>query len=101
MQEVIAAGAKTVLVPGMIPLGCEPQLLALYRSGNYDPETGCITELNDLAELHNRALNGMLRQLRRAHPGVAILYADLYAAVADIIVSPRKYGTINSLLLAG
>jgi hypothetical protein len=43
----------------------------------------------------------MLRQLRRAHPGVAILYADLYAAVADIIVSPRKYGTINSLLLAG
>ncbi|XP_047069191.1 GDSL esterase/lipase At1g28590-like [Lolium rigidum] len=100
LTEVIAAGARTVLVPGMIPLGCEPQLLALYRSGDYDPETGCITELNDLAELHNRALNGMLRQLRRAHSGVAILYADLYTAVADFIVSPRKYGFRDKPLAA-
>jgi hypothetical protein len=45
LQQVIAAGARTVLVPGMIPLGCEPQLLALYKSksGGYDPESGCIT----------------------------------------------------------
>ncbi|CAM0902242.1 unnamed protein product [Alopecurus aequalis] len=92
LTEVIAAGARTVLVPGMIPLGCEPQLLAIYKSGDYDPESGCITELNDLADLHNRALNSMLRVLRRAHPGLTILYADLYSAVADIIVSPRKYG---------
>ncbi|KAM0861834.1 hypothetical protein ACQ4PT_045621 [Festuca glaucescens] len=100
LTEVIAAGARTVLVPGMVPLGCEPQLLALYRIGDYDPETGCITELNDLAELHNRALNRMLRQLRRAHPGVAILYADLYTAVADFIVSPRKYGFRDKPLAA-
>ena len=93
MQEVIAAGARTVLVPGMIRLGCEPQLLALYKGGDHDPESGCITELNDLADLHNRALNDMLCGLRRAHPGLAILYADLYSAVADIIASPRKYGT--------
>jgi phospholipase/lecithinase/hemolysin len=102
LQQVIAAGARTVLVPGMIPLGCEPQLLALYKSksGGYDPESGCITELNDLAELHNRALKGMLRELRRAHPGLVILYADLYSAVADIIVSPRKYGFRDKPLAA-
>uniref|UniRef100_M8B2V3 GDSL esterase/lipase n=2 Tax=Aegilops tauschii TaxID=37682 RepID=M8B2V3_AEGTA len=35
----------------------------------------------------------MLRELRRAHPGTAILYVDLYDAVADLIASPRKYGT--------
>lgn len=97
VTEVIAAGARTVLVPGMIPLGCEPQLLALYdqsggAAGDHDPESGCIRPLNDLAELHNRALNGMLRELRRAHPGTAVLYADLYGAVAGLIASPRKYG---------
>uniref|UniRef100_A0ACD5TYE5 Uncharacterized protein n=1 Tax=Avena sativa TaxID=4498 RepID=A0ACD5TYE5_AVESA len=93
LTEVIAAGARTVLVPGMIPLGCEPQLLALYTSGNHDPDSGCITELNELAQMHNGELNVMLRELRLAHPGSTILYADLYSAVADIIVSPRKYGT--------
>uniref|UniRef100_A0ACD5W807 Uncharacterized protein n=1 Tax=Avena sativa TaxID=4498 RepID=A0ACD5W807_AVESA len=95
MQVVIAAGARTVLVPGMIPLGCEPQLLALYKSGEHDPESGCVTELNDLAQLHNRALNAMLHELRLAHPGLAILYADLYSAITDTIVSPRKYGFRN------
>ncbi|KAL6883333.1 hypothetical protein ACP4OV_010747 [Aristida adscensionis] len=96
LTEVIAAGATTVVVPGMIPLGCEPQLLALYQgavaAGGYDPASGCITRLNDLAELHNRALRRMLGGLRRRHPGAAIVYADLYRAVTDIIVSPRKYG---------
>lgn len=62
LQEVIAAGATTVVVPGMIPLGCEPQLLALYQGGggvagdDYDPESGCMTRLNGLAEHHNREL---------------------------------------------
>uniref|UniRef100_A0ACD5ZGJ6 Uncharacterized protein n=1 Tax=Avena sativa TaxID=4498 RepID=A0ACD5ZGJ6_AVESA len=100
LTEVIAAGARTVLVPGMIPLGCEPQLLALYKRGDHDPESGCITELNDLAQMHNRALNGMLRELRLSHPGSTILYVDLYSAIADIIVSPRKYGFMNKPLAA-
>jgi phospholipase/lecithinase/hemolysin len=80
----------------MIPLGCEPQLLTLYRgsvdAAGYDPQSGCITRLNGLAELHNRELRRVLGGLRRAHPGTAIVYADLYRAVTDIIVSPREYG---------
>nr|CAB3494816.1 unnamed protein product [Digitaria exilis] len=96
ITDVIAAGASTVVVPGMIPLGCEPQLLAQYNgsvgAGGYDPVTGCITRLNDLAELHNRELRRMLSGLRRAHPGTAIVYADLYRAVTNLVVSPTKYG---------
>uniref|UniRef100_A0ACD5W3I7 Uncharacterized protein n=1 Tax=Avena sativa TaxID=4498 RepID=A0ACD5W3I7_AVESA len=98
--EVIAAGARMVLIPGMIPLGCEPQLLALYKSDGHDPESGCITELNDLAQQHNRVLNDMLRDLRLAHPGSAILYADLYSVVTDMIVSPWKHGFRNRPLAA-
>ncbi|XP_062205830.1 GDSL esterase/lipase At1g28590-like [Phragmites australis] len=96
VTDVIAAGAATVVIPGMIPLGCEPQLLALYQGSvdaeGYDPDSGCITRLNDLAELHNRGLRRMISGLRRANPGTAIVYADLYRAVTDIIVSPGKYG---------
>jgi hypothetical protein len=102
-QHVIAAGARTVVVPGVIPLGCEPQLLALYQgrvgAGGYDPASGCITSMNDLAELHNRELRRMLRGLRRrrrAHSGAtgtSVVYADLYRAVTDLVVSPGRHGT--------
>lgn len=96
ITNVIAAGASTVVVPGMIPLGCEPQLLTLYRgsvdAAVYDRESGCITRLNGLAQLHNRELRRVIAGLRRAHPGATIVYADLYRAVTDIIVSPREYG---------
>ncbi|KAL5231579.1 hypothetical protein ABZP36_030355 [Zizania latifolia] len=95
VNEMIGAGARTVVVPGMIPLGCEPQLLALYQGGgggDYEPESGCIRQLNGLAELHNHALNRALVDLRREHPRAAIIYADLYRAVTNIVVSPGKYG---------
>lgn len=102
VQDVIAAGASTVVVPGMIPLGCEPQLLTLYRgsvdAAGYDRGSGCIRSLNGLAELHNRELRRVLGGLRRAHPGTTIVYADLYRAVTDIIASPREYGFRHSPL---
>ncbi|CAN6293680.1 unnamed protein product [Urochloa humidicola] len=96
ITDVIAAGARTVVVPGMIPLGCEPQQLALYNgtagAGVYDPASGCLARLNGLAELHNRELRRMLAGVRRAHPGTSIVYADLYQAVTDLVVSPARYG---------
>ncbi|TKV93848.1 hypothetical protein SEVIR_9G256100v4 [Setaria viridis] len=104
VTDVIATGASTVVVPGMIPLGCEPQLLAQYKgtvgAGGYDPESGCLTRLNGLAELHNRELRRVLAGLRRAHPGTAIVYADLYRTVTDLVVSPAKYGFRSRPLVA-
>ncbi|XP_037457226.1 GDSL esterase/lipase At1g28600-like [Triticum dicoccoides] len=94
VTDVIGAGAKTVVVRGMIPLGCQPQMLALFEGTGaaYSRATGCLTRLNDLARLHNRALMRMVLDLRRAHRGTAILYADQYDPVAAIVLSPRKYG---------
>ncbi|KAF0892753.1 hypothetical protein E2562_017716 [Oryza meyeriana var. granulata] len=102
VTAVIAAGARTVVVAGMIPIGCEPRMLALFPLGGagdyYDPASGCIKKFNDLAELHNRKLQQMLR---RAHPGAAIVrYADLYGPVAAAVASPSKYGFGRSPLAA-
>ena len=35
IQDVIAAGACTVVVPGAIPIGCEPELLTLYHTTGF------------------------------------------------------------------
>uniref|UniRef100_A0A0D3HD93 Esterase n=1 Tax=Oryza barthii TaxID=65489 RepID=A0A0D3HD93_9ORYZ len=101
--DAIVAGARTVVVTGMIPLGCEPQLLALFPAGSaadYDPDTGCDARFNKLAEVHNRELTRMLRQLRRAFPAAAVHYADFYRPVTAIITSPAKYGFGDTPLAA-
>ncbi|XP_047085310.1 GDSL esterase/lipase At1g28600-like [Lolium rigidum] len=93
--DVIDAGARRIVVTGMIPMGCEPELLALLpsgASGYYDPESGCIARFNRLAQLHNRALNRMLSKLRRAYRRTSIYYGDLYTPVTAIVSSPGEYG---------
>ncbi|CAN6305297.1 unnamed protein product [Urochloa humidicola] len=91
---MVSAGARTVVVTGMLPLGCEPQLLSLFPfpSGDHDPTTGCIARFNELAELHNRELKQMLGELRRAHPGRLFLYTDIYRPVIRAVESPASYG---------
>ncbi|CAL4924782.1 unnamed protein product [Urochloa decumbens] len=89
---MVSAGARTLLVTGMLPLGCEPQLLAVFPGDDHDPATGCVARLNELAELHNRALERMLGELRRAHPGRLFLYADIYRHVIRAVASPAAYG---------
>ncbi|XP_044432290.1 GDSL esterase/lipase At1g28600-like [Triticum aestivum] len=42
----------------------------------------------------------MVSDLRRAHPGMAILYADQYSPVAAIVRSPRQYGFGDKPLVA-
>uniref|UniRef100_A0A0D9XJB2 GDSL esterase/lipase n=1 Tax=Leersia perrieri TaxID=77586 RepID=A0A0D9XJB2_9ORYZ len=107
VTKVIAAGARTVVVAGMIPIGCEPELLALFPGGAtandyYDPVSGCIKQFNNLAELHNRQLKRMILDLRRAHPGAAAIvrYADIYGPVTAAVASPAKYGFGGSPLAA-
>ncbi|RLN17987.1 hypothetical protein C2845_PM02G15370 [Panicum miliaceum] len=90
----VSAGASTVVVTGMLPLGCEPQLLALFpgSSGDHDLATGCTAR--EVAELHNctEAYPCMLGELRLAHPGKSLLYADIYRPVVKAVASPTSYG---------
>ena len=94
LQELIGLGARTVVVPGNFPTGCNPGYLAQFQTNDtaqYD-SMGCLRWPNGLSELHNRALKAELAELRRRHPGVALVYADYYAAAMDITADPRKHG---------
>ncbi|RCV44680.1 hypothetical protein SETIT_9G394400v2 [Setaria italica] len=95
-KVLFGLGAKTIVVPGTIPVGCMPRYLTMFQSdnpGDYDA-AGCIRWLNDFAEEHNRALRRMLGQLRPRddHPGVAVVYADYYGAILEITRNPLKHG---------
>jgi len=92
---IITHGAKAVVVPGVIPLGCSPPVLFLFPEpdpAGYDAKTGCMPRHNELGRHHNAALQESLKELRAKHHGVSIIYADFFGPVMDMVESPRKLG---------
>ncbi|XP_076922389.1 GDSL esterase/lipase At1g28570-like [Bidens hawaiensis] len=103
VNALIELGAKTLLIPGNLPIGCSPVYLTkYYGSGDveYDNSTGCITQLNKFSEYHNELLKIELSQTRESYPEVNIIYADYYNAAMQFFRSPNKYGFINGALKA-
>nr|CAB3473744.1 unnamed protein product [Digitaria exilis] len=102
IAELIGLGAKNLVVPGNLPIGCIPDYLSQFQSDNkedYEPETGCIGWLNEFARYHNKLLIEELEKLRKLHPGVTIIYADNYGAAMEVFLSPEQYAVV--LVLVG
>ncbi|TVU37577.1 hypothetical protein EJB05_10899, partial [Eragrostis curvula] len=94
VTELIGLGAKTIVVPGNFPIGCSPGYLTMFPThdtAQFDA-TGCLRWANHLAVLHNSALVVELARIRRRHPGVAVVYADYYSAVVDLVANPGEQG---------
>ncbi|CAN6168999.1 unnamed protein product [Urochloa humidicola] len=96
LETLINLGAKTLYVPGIFPLGCVPRYLFFYRNstaaGDLDQATGCLRWLNDLISHHNTLLKAKLAELRRAHPGVSLVYVDYYGELNAIVGAPAESG---------
>jgi len=102
LQELIGLGAKTLVVPGNLPIGCVPKYLLIFKSDDkedYDPETGCLRWMNEFSEYHNKLLLEELEKLRKLNPGVTIIYADYYGAAMEIFHSPERFGELRYLPL--
>ncbi|XP_044385268.1 GDSL esterase/lipase At5g45910 isoform X2 [Triticum aestivum] len=83
ISMAVEHGATSLVVPGVIPLGCVPKIL----TGDY-----CLQDYNKLATHHNLLLQEALDKLRVRHPGTTIVYADQFGPVMDMMESPAKFG---------
>ncbi|KAK1422718.1 hypothetical protein QVD17_18004 [Tagetes erecta] len=95
INELIDLGAQTLVVPGNLPLGCSTTYLTIYYGSDkvdFDNTTGCMIQLNEFAEYHNRFLQVELNKIRDLHPNVNIIYADYYNAAMQFFRSPQEYG---------
>nr|KAJ0209608.1 hypothetical protein LSAT_V11C400176680 [Lactuca sativa] len=100
VNELIELGAKTILVPGGLPMGCFPMILKLdygYDKTKYDNITGCLFQFNKIAEYHNELLMKELNKIRELYPEANLLYADIYNAAMQFYRSPKKYGFTNEV----
>ncbi|KAG8045689.1 hypothetical protein GUJ93_ZPchr0008g12930 [Zizania palustris] len=95
VEAVIQEGARYVVVPGQVPMGCTPIILTLYASPNeadYDAGTGCLKRFNDLVRRHNSALFAAVSLLRGKYPAATIVFADYYRPVIKFLQKPEKFG---------
>ena len=106
-QELIDLGARTLMVPGNFPLGCNAVYLTTYETTDktqYD-SGGCLKWLNEFAEFYNQELQYEIQRLRGIYPHTTIIYADYYNALLPLYHNPTKFGnstlstsTVNYLL---
>ncbi|CAD5183186.1 GDSL esterase/lipase At1g28580-like [Musa acuminata AAA Group] len=103
IDELIELGARTLLVPGITPLGCNSAYLTYYRTHqaeDYDSTTGCLKWLNEFSMYHNGRLQAELRRLQQLHPHATIIYADYYGASMSIFSNPNAFGFGEEPLVA-
>ncbi|TVU22878.1 hypothetical protein EJB05_32599 [Eragrostis curvula] len=94
-EKLINEGGKTVVVSGLTPMGCATGNLVLFGSQNkadYEPETGCLKDLNSMSRDHNLQLRRALAQLNGWYPGARIIYADFYTPIIDFALTPQRFG---------
>ncbi|WVY94135.1 hypothetical protein V8G54_033223 [Vigna mungo] len=97
IHELIGVGARTLIVPGNLPIGCRVIYLTIYESPDkkqYD-QSGCLKWLNEFAEYYNHELQSKLDKLRTLHPHANIIYADYYNAALPLYRDPKKFGFIG------
>ncbi|KAK7332020.1 hypothetical protein VNO80_28766 [Phaseolus coccineus] len=94
IHELIGLGARTLMVPGNLPIGCSVIYLTIYETkdkNEYD-ESGCLKWLNEFAEYYNHELQIELDKLRALHPHANIIFADYYNAALPLYRDPTKFG---------
>ncbi|KAF5202136.1 GDSL esterase/lipase [Thalictrum thalictroides] len=100
---LIEEGAREIVVPGNLPIGCSAVFLTIYQTPNksaYDPTNGCLKAFNGFSKYHNNQLKIALENLRTKYPHAKIIYADYYGAAHRFFHSPLQYGFESGTLTA-
>ncbi|XP_057251770.1 GDSL esterase/lipase At5g03980-like [Beta vulgaris subsp. vulgaris] len=94
VQEVISSCATQVVIPGYFPIGCMPIYLSAFQTNDlnmYD-ELHCLKRLNEFATFQNDHLQEAIRKLQEQHSKVAIVYANYYNALRELLKHAASLG---------
>lgn len=82
-QKLYKLGARKFLVFEVVPLGCYPAVLKLYK-----PKTRCAEEVNNMTLLFNQKLEERIRKLRSTHQNMTITIARTNNLIRDFVENP-------------
>lgn len=81
-------GARKIIVVNVGPIGCIP----FERDANPTAGDDCVSLPNQMAELYNGELKGLIQELSTNLKGSKFVYADVYGIVDDIVKNYISYG---------
>ncbi|KAK7303671.1 hypothetical protein RJT34_14584 [Clitoria ternatea] len=84
-------GAKKIVVSNIGPIGCTPYMR------DFNPQVGdeCDSSPDQLIQLYNTHLKGLLVELKTNLLGSLFVYADVYHIMQDVLLNYNKYGFEN------
>ncbi|KAL1803749.1 hypothetical protein ACET3Z_032396 [Daucus carota] len=83
-RQIIKLGARKIVIPGNLPIGCVPSYLTMFQGNSTFDENHCLREYNEFSIYHNRQLRGAIEKLKKENPGVTIVYGNLYHALQRV-----------------
>ncbi|CAK7333123.1 unnamed protein product [Dovyalis caffra] len=87
LGKLYMLGARKIVVINSSPAGCLPFVRDVYAMPD-----GCVSFQNQIAQLYNSKLKGMLEELTKNLTGSQYVYADNYAMIEDVIQNYISYG---------
>lgn len=88
-------GARKIVVVNVGPIGCIPY----QREINPSAGEGCAAFPNQLAQLFNGQLRGLVTELSANLQGSKFIYADVYRIVDDLIQNYSSYSKLHLINL--
>lgn len=95
MQRLFNLGARKIVVANVGPIGCIPS----QRDANPGAGDSCVAFPNQLAQLFNSQLKGLITDLNSNLEGAVFVYADVYQILQDILQSYVALGIYVSILI--
>ncbi|KAL6519766.1 hypothetical protein OROMI_032660 [Orobanche minor] len=95
LKRLYGMGARKIVVANVGPIGCIP----FQREINPSAAAGdgrCAVFPNQLAQIFNTQLRGLVMELTANLQGSTFIYADVYHVVDDIIQNYSSYGFENA-----
>ncbi|XP_059314049.1 GDSL esterase/lipase At5g03980-like [Lycium ferocissimum] len=96
---IIEAEAKTIMVSGILPMGCFPVFRTLFPESDSMGKNRCHKGLNLFSKLHNDHLSQAIMELRLKYPEVHIIYADYYKAFMAVLKNHAFLGFKTKTLM--
>ncbi|GLT60003.1 hypothetical protein SLA2020_327940 [Shorea laevis] len=87
IKEIYNVGGRKFAFQNVAPLGCTPG-----SKESFNLTTDCAEALQNIATMHNNALNVVAEKLASELPGFKYLVFDFFNALMDRTQNPTKYG---------
>ncbi|KAJ1395279.1 SGNH hydrolase superfamily [Sesbania bispinosa] len=91
LTRLFNLGARKIVVANVGPIGCIPS----QRDTNPTAGNSCVTFPNQLAQLFNTQLKGLIAELSSNLAGSMFVYADVYHILEDILQNYVAFGFDN------